>query len=724
MSVSNPATPPAVPPHQISGKVRAAHLARLAVVYIRQSTMRQVLTNRESTDLQYKLTHRATELGWPAERVLVIDDDLGLSGASAADRAGFQRLLAEVSLNHVGLVLGLEMSRLARSGKDWHQLLELCALFGVLLADQDGLYDPGDYNDRLLLGLKGTMSEAELHLLRARMEAGRRNKAERGELFFSVPSGYVRLPGGEVTFDPDAQVQAVLRLVFAKFAELGSCRRVLAYFRRHHIRLPVRPTYGPNRGQLEWRPAAGGALYGILRNPTYAGAYAHGRSRVDPRKKRCGRRGSGRVVVPMAEWTVLLRDRLPAYITWEEYLRNRERLRQNQARFQCQGAVRPGPALLTGLVVCGRCGWRMYVHHNRAHLPRYVCPNGDPLRAEQRCPSVAGRVIDALVSQQVLRALQPASLALSLQAAEDLEREAERLDRHWQHELERARYQAERAKRQYDACEPENRLVVRELERRWEEALREAQKVEEEYDRLRREQPRGLSVEQRQRIEALAADIPALWGAPTTTSADRKEVVRQLVERVVVTVEGNTEVTRVAIHWAGGRITEHEVARPIRAFQELRDYEGLRARIKELRAGGKTAAQIAEMLNREGFRSAQRQQRFNKGNVRQLLCRWKLSGMKWKREVPERLRGRDEWWAHELVEQLGIALSTLCKWCRDGWVHARRVAWPCAGGGRWLVWADAEELERLRRLNACHGPGRQYPFPEELKTPKKREHQE
>jgi DNA invertase Pin-like site-specific DNA recombinase len=711
---------PETPKNSLTGKVRSQHLTRLAVVYVRQSTMRQVLTNRESTDLQYKLTQRAADLGWHPERILVIDEDLGLSGASAADRAGFQRLLAEVGLNHVGLVLGLEMSRLARSCKDWHQLLELCALFGVLLADQDGLYDPADYNDRLLLGLKGTMSEAELHFLRARMESGRRNKAERGELFFSLPTGYVRLSSGEVTFDPDEQVQAVIRLVFAKFAELGSCRRVFAYLRSQQIRLPVRPLYGPNRGQLEWRAVSCGALYGILRNPTYAGVYAHGRSRVDPQKKRDGRSGSGRVVVPMEEWPVLLQDKLPAYISWEQYLRNRERLRQNQTRFQCRGPVREGPALLTGLVVCGRCGWRMYVHHNRANLPRYICPHSDPLRAEQVCPSVAGRVIDALVSQQVLVALQPASLALSLQAAEDLEREAERLDQHWRHEVERARYQADRAKRQFDACEPENRLVARELERRWEEALREAQQAEEKYDRAQREQLRGLSAEQRRRIEALAADIPALWGAPTTSTADRKEVIRQLVERVVVTVEGRTERAQVAIHWAGGRVTEHETIRPIRQFQELRDYDRLRTRLNELRTAGKSSTQIADVLNKEGFRSPQGRQRFNKANVRQLLCRWELSGLKWKRSVPESLRRADEWWPQELMDKLGISLSTLCRWCREGWVHARRIAWPCSGGGRWLIWADADELDRLNRLNACHGTGRRYPFPEELRTPKER----
>lgn len=714
MTANNP--PPARSTAAPDAKIRPTHLDRLAVVYVRQSTPRQVLTNQESTDLQYQLARRATLLGWHPDRVLVIDDDLGLSGTDAAHRAGFQRLLAELSLGHVGLVLGTEMSRLARSCKDWYQLLEVCALFGALLADQDGVYDPAEYNDRLLLGLRGMMSEAELHLIRGRMDAGRRNKAARGELYTAVPIGYVHRPGGGIGLDPDEQVRAVLRVVFDQFARLGSCRRVADYLRRNAIRWPVRPVRGPSRGQLEWHPPRADALYPVLRHPIYAGAYTYGRTRIDPRRKTPGRPGSGRVQVPVGEWPVLRRGDLPAYIPWEQYLANRERLRQNMARFETRGVARGGPALLTGLVVCGRCGWRMYTHHNHAGRPRYVCPHADRMRADRPCPSLAAGRIDELVTAQVLRALEPAAVSLSVHAAADLRAERGRLDEAFRHRVERARYEADRAKRQYDAVDPENRLVARELERRWEEAIRGCQQAEEEYARFRREQPRELTPTECRQVEGLATSVPALWAAPTTTQADRQEVIRHLVGRVVVTIRGETERVATAIHWAGGVVTEHEAVRAVGRYRQLSEYDRLRARVRELREAGLTPAGIAEQLNRDGLRAAQQGQRFTPSTVRRCLSEWGLSGPAWKDEARERLRGADEWWVDELVGELGVPLATLCQWCRKGWVHARKVSWP---GGRWLIWADADDLRRLRRLKRISrrgGPD----YPAELITPKPR----
>jgi len=318
-------------------------------------------------------------LGWPQDRVLVIDDDLGQSGATAENRAGFQRLLAEIGLSHVGLVLGIDMSRLARCSKDWHHLLELCAVFGSLLADLDGLYDPGHYNDRLLLGLKGTMSEAELHLIRTRLTEGKWNKAERGELLGRQPTGYFRQPSGEVIFDPDEQVQAVIRLIFEKFEELGTGRQVFWYLRKNGIRIPVRLAYGPNQGQLEWREPTPSTLHRILRHPQYAGAYAYGRSLVDPRRKIPGRPGTGQTRLPMEQWRVLLHDVFPAYITWQHYLANQERLKQNASQFETRGAPREGPTLLGGLVRCARCGRRMYVGYRGSPTsPIYGCRLDDP----------------------------------------------------------------------------------------------------------------------------------------------------------------------------------------------------------------------------------------------------------------------------------------------------------------------------------------------------------
>lgn len=333
-----------------AGKIKQQHQERLAVVYVRQSTLQQVSEHQESTRLQYGLTERAQALGWPAERVLVIDDDLGKSGSSSAGREGFARLVTEVGLGHVGLILGLEMSRLARSNKDWHHLLEICALFGTLIADFDGLYDPTAYSNRLLLGLKGAMSEAELHVLKQRLHQGKLSKARRGELAFALPIGYVRRASGEVTLDPDEQVQAVVRLVFRKFEELGTLHALLRYLDRHEIELGVRVREGEGKGELVWRRPNRMTLQNLLKNPTYAGAYSYGRRQVDPRKKQPGRPTTDRVVCAAQSYHVLLKDQLPAYISWTQFEANLARLESNRARADTRGATRHGPSLLAGLL--------------------------------------------------------------------------------------------------------------------------------------------------------------------------------------------------------------------------------------------------------------------------------------------------------------------------------------------------------------------------------------
>ncbi len=526
--------------------------------------------------MQYGLVYRAQDLGWRPDRIQVIDEDQGLSGGTAEGRPGFQRLLAEVGLDHVGLVLGIEMSRLARSCKDWYQLLELCAIFRTLLADQDGLYDPTDYNDRLLLGLKGTMSEAELHILRGRMDQGRRNKARRGELYNRLPIGYLLTPAGEVVMDPDEQVRGVVRLCFEKFQEIGTGRGVCLYLVRHGIRFPFRAHTGPERGVLRWRAPATCTVYDVLRHPFYAGAYVHGRRQTDPRRKIPGHPSAGRITVPSEEWEVLIPDHHPAYITWDQYLANRRRLIENSSRPDTIGAPRNGPTLLSGLVTCGRCGWRMqvYYHAGQGRSPTYRCPSNNQPSDEPLCQTIAARVVDELVSRQVLRALEPAALELSLQAQQDIERERQRLGEIWKQRLERARYEVERARRQYDAVEPENRLVARELERRWEQQLNEERALREEYNRSRAERPFVLSPEDRDRITALSADVPALWDAPTTIAADRQAIVRHVVERVVISIRGTTEVVNVAIHWAGGFVSRHEILRPVGRYNLMSNYGG------------------------------------------------------------------------------------------------------------------------------------------------------
>jgi DNA invertase Pin-like site-specific DNA recombinase len=693
-----------------SSKIQGCHLERWAIVYVRQSTPQQIHEHRESRERQYALADYAVTLGWPKERVEVMDEDQGHSGKNAEQRSGFHRLLAEVTMRHVGLVLGLEMSRLARSNKDWHHLLEVCALFGTLLADQDGVYDPRDSNDRLLLGLKGTMSEFELVTMRNRLDRGRLHKAERGELFLSVPAGYVRLPTEEVVQDPDEQVRAVVALIFDKFAELGSMYAVFHYLLRHHLSIGGRVQRGPRRGQVEWRRPTQSALLHMLHHPIYAGAYAYGWLPPAPTPHSSGS-PAGPPRQPEEEWQVLKRDHLPAYISWARYLENRQRLAANRSGPESAGVARHGPALLAGVVVCGRCGLHLRPFYRNSYRAYYMCVRHLRQGTERVCAGSQAGVVDDLVVAQVLRALEPAALELSLQATQDIQQERARLDRHWQQRLEQARYETDRALRQYDAVEPENRLVARTLERRWEEALRQQRHLEEEYDRFTQEQPLGLTPQERERVLALSADLPALWQAPGTTVADRKAVIRCLVERVVIQAQQGSNQVGVIIHWKGGSQSVHQVRRPVARYELLDDYEELIELVVWLRAEGHPVATIAARLNEEGFCPPRQAGPFTREIVSQLLHRRGLA----KEMSRAGLLRPGEWWLAELGRELGVPAAKLRDWILRGWLHGRQT--PVQG--LWVAWADGSELQRLRQLRDCSQRG-VTSYPKKLTTPKKR----
>lgn len=673
-----------------SAKIQDPHRDKLAVVYIRQSTNHQVLEHRESLARQYALRDWAGLLGWPGERIVVIDEDLGRSGGST-ERSGFQRLLGEVGLGHVGLVLALEASRLCRSNKDWAHLTEVCGLWNTLLGDQDGIYDPNDLNDRMLLGLKGTMSELELALMRNRLERGRQNKAARGEMFQKVPIGYVKLPNGQAALDPDEQVRAVVRLIFTKFDELGSVRQLFRYLLAEQVQIGVRVQEGPNRGQLEWRRPRAITLYYLLHHPMYAGAYAYGRFR---RRRAAGTNQPAVKRLPMEQWKVLLKDQLPAYISWEQFLVNQERLRDNQSRPNCRGAARAGPALLGGILQCGQCGWRMSAQYSRGRKSYYACirqvqhePDTSP------CPGISAPLLDQLVEEQLLRALEPAGLELSRQAFADVQREQARLEQHWQQRRERARYDAERAQRQYQLVDPENRLVARTLEQQWEEALRQQRQVQEDYDRFRAGQALRPSADQYRQIEELAGNLPEVWHAAHTTAVEKKEIVRCLVERVVVTRQRGQVEADVVVHWHGGNHTRHTLRLSGQRYADLAEYPRLLERVRYWRKRHASAAAIAAHLNDEGFRPPRRSGGYNEEIVQELLHRCGLGA---ESDAPNLLR-RHEWRTCDLARALGISQKRLHTWIQRGWVRGRQT--PIHR--RWLVRADPREVRRLKRLAAA-----------------------
>lgn len=695
-----------------SAKIHAEHLAKLALVYVRQSSPHQVLHHRESRERQYALADHAVALGWPPERVLMIDEDQGQSGKTADHRSGFHRLLSEVTMEHVGLVLGIEMSRLARSNKDWHQLLELCGVFGAILADEEGVYDPNDSNDRLLLGLKGTISEFELVTMRNRLERGKLNKAQRGEMFHAAPLGYVILPNGQIAFDPDEQAQSVVRLVFDKFDELGSLYATFHDLIDQGIQLPIRARSGTNKGELEWHRPNLSTLSQMMRHPLYAGAYAYGRRPVDAKRQAGGRGTAYRPWKSREDWKVLLQDRWPAYITWDRYLQNQERLKQNRSNPKSPGTPRRGLALLPGLVVCGRCGRRMGVNYPHRTYILYHCKHHYVEATPNVCPGLSARELDELVARQVLRALEPASLELSLQAQADLQRERDRLHQHWDQTLKRAHYDTELAAQRYRAVDPTNRLVAATLEADWEAALRQERQRQDEYDRFQRATPRQLSHAEREQIAASARSITAVWSLPSTTNKDRQAIVRCLVERVVVQVRANSEHFDATIHWAGGYTSQHELIRPVATYAQLRDFETLMRRVTELRDLGRTAGQIAKQLNADGFHPPKCRGEFNEPLVRQLLLRRGLMG---RERSHDELLGEHEWWLADLARHLQTTSGKLTDWTRRGWINSRRT--PIQRN--WILWADADEIRRLRQLLRHSQPGlNRYPI--ELTTPKPR----
>jgi DNA invertase Pin-like site-specific DNA recombinase len=585
-------------------KITTHHYERHAYVYVRQSSVKQVLHHRESQYNQYALVERAQALGWPAERVHIIDADQGCSGQDGT-RPGFQALVAEVSLGRVGVILAYEASRLARSNADWYALLDLAALRHTLIADPDGVYDPCSYNDRLLLGLRGMMSEAELHLLRLRMEAGRLRQIERGDYRQQLPTGLVRLPDGRVVKDPDLQVQHSLELIFALFAELGSCQKVLRRLRDQGVRLPRRQTGGADAGATLWKVPSEAVIYETLHNPAYAGAFVYGRRAAHPDRTPDQRERRQRHAVD--QWQTIHYNVYPAYICWETFMANHAHLADNANHYRqyTRGAARSGSALLVGIAVCGRCGRQLHVEY-KTH-PRYVCSALGKEYGASICLHVDAPSIDDAVVATFFEALAPAELDLLEEVLAHQRAEQDRWAQHHADHVRRATYEAHLAQRQYQAVDPDNRLVAAELERRWELALRaqaEAQEAERHFQAGLDAVP-ALDPVVREQLRAVGQHLPEFWASGQVTPEQQKALLRSLIRRIILTRPQPDEVDAKVV-WVSGAVSRLSIRPPVQLTRDLRDYDQLLVRLRTLSEQGYHDREVAAQLTAEGFRSARR----------------------------------------------------------------------------------------------------------------------
>jgi DNA invertase Pin-like site-specific DNA recombinase len=642
--------------------VTARHLQRQAMLYVRQSTLHQVVENTESTARQYALRNRALALGWDAARIVVIDQDLGQSGASAVDRAGFQRLVAEVGLGQVGLVMGLEVSRLARSSLDWHHLLEICALTGTLILDEDGLYDPATFNDRLLLGLKGTMSEAELHVLRARLRGGVLHKASRAALKLPLPVGLVYSDDDTVVLDPDAQVQHALRLLFATFQRTSSAWATVKYFRAQGLLFPRRVRTGPHAGTIHWMALGHNAVLKALRNPRYAGAFCYGRTHTTKHPD-----GSLHIqTLPQDQWLFLVQGAHIGYLSWEEYEANRQQLRANaqaSGHERRHGPPREGPALLQGLLLCGRCGNRMTVrYHCRGPrlLPEYLCQQ-EAIEAGRRplCQQVLGDGLDAAIADLLLSRLTPLAVDTSLQVYDELHAQADAAQRLRAQQVERARYAAELAQRRFLRVDPDNRLVADVLEAQWNARLRELAQVQEEAARQQEAEHRRLSALERQAIAELVDDFPRVWRDARTSDRDRKRMVRLLLEDV--TLRHDEQVMTAQVRFKGGATQTLTV--PV---SHGRRYAPQLIALLDQLLDDDTDAEVAEHLNRLGWRTYEGQP-FHATRVLSIRRSYQL------KDHGTRLHDRGLLTAEEAAAAYGVCRQTLMDWGRAGLVPLYRA---------------------------------------------------
>lgn len=642
---------------EAGSKVTASHLKQNAYLYVRQSSLRQVVENTESTKRQYALRQKAVALGWPPERVHVIDCDLGQSGASAADRQGFQKLVAEVSMGRAGIVMGLEVSRLARNCTDWHRLLEICALADTLILDEDGLYNPNDFNDRLLLGLKGTMSEAELHLLRARLRGGILNKARRGELASPLPVGFVYDEQQRVRIDPDKGVRRSITLFFQTFRRTGSARATVKHFAEQGLSFPRRLRRGPRRGELVWGELGHARSLQLLHNPRYAGAFFFGRRRT--RKRADGAIDSK--ALARDQWHALIPDAHEGYISWEQYEDNQRRLwecAQARGKDRRKSPPREGPALLQGIVLCGICGNRMTVRYHvrkAATFPDYICQRDGIEHARRICQQVPGAAIDEAIGELLLQTLIPVTLEVSLAVQQELSARLEETDRIRAKQVERARYEAQLAQQRFMRVDPNNRLVADVLEAEWNGKLHAVQEAQEQYERRRKSDRMLMDKQVRSSIMALSTDFPRLWKDPNTSDRDRKRMVRLLIEDVTLIKRDGISAH---VRFKGGTTTTLTLPAAQCAWQSWQTPPGVVVQIDRL-LDHHTDRQIATILNRRGLRAG-KGGLFSERIIARLRKHYRL------KSHYDRLREAGMLTQEEMAEMLAVCPGTIKHWHRHG----------------------------------------------------------
>lgn len=661
----------------------------MAYIYLRQSTMAQVHHHQESTNRQYALKDRALELGWPLERIRVLDADLGQSGTQTSNRQDFKTLVADVSLEKVGAVFALEVSRLSRSCSDWHRLLEICSLTGTLIIDADGCYQPADFNDQLLLGLKGTMSQAELHYIRARLQGGKRNKAQRGELRFPLPVGYVYGDDpGSVLFDPDVEVQSAVRLVFTLFRQTGSAYGVVRHFLQNKLSFPRRSYGGVWNGKIIWGTLTHGRVLGMLDNPSYAGAYAFGRHRAAKSISSDGQIQSRIQKLPIDSWLVLIQEHHPGYITWEDHLENQRMLEQNRTN-QLEGssssAAREGRALLQGLLLCGQCGRRLSPRYtgNGGIYPIYECTRRKTdAHYSPQCVRVQADLVDTTIRDRVLEILCPEQFEIALRAVNELERRSQAIDQQWRMRIERLEYKAQLAQRRYEEVDPANRLVAGTLEGRWNDALEELKKAQVELEETRQKQGLELTEEQKTQLLTLAEDLPTLWKSPATSTQDRKRMLRLLIKDI--TIEKLPTQRKIVIHvrWQGGAVEDLPVDLPLSAPDRVQYPKELVDRVRSL-AVTMTDEQISAVFNQEGILSA-------KGKP---FTRTMINWIRYRYRVPSpSLKKKHELTVQEVAASFGISTHVVYYWIQRGHLPARRLG---AGRPYWIT-LNAEKETELR----------------------------